>query len=150
MSVGNSSLGGSSVRTSSLVRRRKKGRTRWRRRSINFGSGCFVERRFVTVLEFGRGAEIAGDEEIVERPEIEHGVFQRRAGEDEPVLRAKGLCTLRILAAAILDVLRLVEDDEGELFGAVVVDVAAKDGVAGDEEIVIDGVAPIYPRDWRR
>ena len=73
------------------------------------------ERRLVALAEIGRGAEIAGQEKIEERPEIEHRIFQRRAGEDEPVPRAKHLRALRVLAAAILDVLRLVQRDEAEV-----------------------------------
>ncbi len=53
------------------------------------------------------------------------------------MLRAEGLGALRILAAAIFDVLGFVQDDEGKVFGAVMLDVAAEDGVAGDEEIVL-------------
>ncbi len=44
----------------------------------------FRERRFVAVAEFGSGAEVTGEQgNRLERPKIEHGIFQRRAGEDE-------------------------------------------------------------------
>ena len=49
------------------------------------------QRRFVPLAEIGRGAEIAGQKKIEERPEIEHRIFQRRAGEDQPVPRAQRL-----------------------------------------------------------
>jgi hypothetical protein len=48
------------------------------------------EGQFVAFAEIGGGTEVTGHEEIEDRPEIEHGVFERCAGEDEAMKGGDG------------------------------------------------------------
>jgi hypothetical protein len=66
---------------------------------------------FVAFLEIGGAAEIAGHEKIEDRPQIEDGIFERSASENEAMLRADRFYRLGVLRLAIFDVLRFVEHD---------------------------------------
>ena len=48
---------------------------------------------------------------VEDAPEIENGVFHRRAREHDSMFRLHGFDRLRVLCLAILDVLRLVEHE---------------------------------------
>ena len=91
---------------------------------------------FVPVAEIIGAAQVAGHEEVEEAPEIEDRVFQRGAGQHQPVFRSDGLHGLGVLRAAVFDVLGLVEHRRVEGVSPVLLDVASQQRVAGDHQIV--------------
>ena len=97
-----------------------------RLRILLFGNG-----QFVTLAEIFRRAEIAGHEKVEDGPEIQNGIFQRRAGQHNPMLSPHRFHRLRILRLAILDVLRLVERDGVKFESAIFCRIAADQRVAG-------------------
>jgi hypothetical protein len=86
--------------------------------------------QFVTLAEILGRAEIAGHEKVEDGPQIEHGVFQRRAGKHEPMLRPHGFHRLRVLRLAILDVLGFVEHHGVELDLAILLRIAPNQRIA--------------------
>src|SRR5436190_10146715 len=54
--------------------------------SLSFSILLSRDRNFVALLEILRAAEVTGHEKVEDAPEIEHGIFQRRAREYKPVL----------------------------------------------------------------
>ncbi len=91
--------------------------------------------QFVALAKILCGAEIAGHEKIENGPQIQHRVFQRRAGQHQPVFGAHGFHGLRILRLAVLDVLRLVQHDGVEFQSAIFFRIAADERVARDDHI---------------
>ncbi len=71
--------------------------------------------RLDAAAEFRRGAEQAGIEEIVERPQVAEAVFDRRAAERDARSGAETLDRAGLPRAGIFDRLRFVENDEPPL-----------------------------------
>ena len=78
-------MGGSSVATWSLVRRRMSGATRFLRASRRSSSSLLLDRLAEALAEVGLAAEEAGHQEAHEAPEFAEVVFDRGAGEAEAV-----------------------------------------------------------------
>ena len=92
-----------------------------------FGSGG--ERFLVALAEVAATAEVTRHHEIHQRPEIAHGVFHRRAGEDKALTAAQVEGGLRILRVGVFDVLRFVEHHGVESERAIKFRVAAEQSV---------------------
>ena len=92
--------------------------------------GCAVE-----ALEFLLAAEQAGHQEVVLAPQLAEVVFQRRAGEAEPVFGDEFARNLGGGTAAVLDVLRLVENHELPALARKQVFVKAQQGIGGEHDI---------------
>jgi hypothetical protein len=60
--------------------------------------------------EFSLRAQVAGQDEVHHRPQLEQAVLERRAGESDPEPRLHLACRPGRLGAGVLDPLRLVED----------------------------------------
>ena len=82
-----------------------------RKTVLNDPAAVADEREFVAFAEIGGGTEVTGHQEIEDRPEIENGVFDRGAGEDEAMKGGDGFDGLGVLGLAVFDVLGFVEDD---------------------------------------
>ena len=93
------------------------------------------ERDLVVRLELVVVPQVAGHEEVHDRPEVGHAVLHGGAGEDEAGAALEQLDGRGVLRGAVLDVLRLVEDDRREGQVAVELDVAAQQRVGGDDEV---------------
>ena len=106
---------GRSVATSRLSRRSMKRPQPAREPRLGCVALFARDRNFVTLAEILRRAQVTGHEEIEDGPEIEHRIFQRRAGEDQAMPRPDRFHRLRVLGLAILDVLGFVEDHGVEL-----------------------------------
>ena len=91
--------------------------------------------QFVAFAEVVAVAQVAGHDEVHERPDVAHGVFHRGAGEDEFAGGAEHPGGLRVLSVRVLDVLGFIQNDVGELEGAVARGVAAQERIAGDDEV---------------
>ena len=103
--------------------------------------------RFVGFGEMFLVAEIAGLDEIHDAPQIEQPVFQRRAGEREPMFGLQLLDRLRDLRAGILDELRLVENHRAERKFLQLLEVAPQQRVIRHDQIVLRNLfAQIVPR----
>ena len=89
----------------------------------------------VAFPEVVAGTEVARHQEVHQRPEITHGVFDRRAAEREFVAGSQGKRGLGVLRVGILDVLRLVEDHGPEFDAPVAILVAAQERIAGDQQV---------------
>ena len=102
--------------------------------------------RFVGFDKLVLVAEVAGLDEIHDAPQIEQPVFQRRAGERQPVLGLDLLDRARNLRAGIFDELRLVQNHraEGELLQLL--QVAPEQRVIGHDDVVLRNLfAQIVP-----
>src|ERR1043166_4819548 len=71
--------------------------------------------RLIRFVKMFLRAEITGLDEIDNAPQVEEPVFQRRAGKREPLVGPQLLHRLRDLRRRVLDELRFVEHDGGEL-----------------------------------
>ena len=82
-------------------------------------------------------AEVAGLDEVGDAPEIHQPVLQRRAGEGEALVGLELFDGLGDLRGRVLDELRFVENGgaEGELLQFL--EVAAEEGVVGDDDVVL-------------
>ena len=114
----------------------------FRLRSLALGTAG-PDGQFVMAAEMLVAAEVAGHQEIHDRPQVGHAVLDRRAGQHEPV---GGLDLLRgdgVLRGAVLDVLGFVEDCRRPLELLELLNVAAQEGVGGDDEIGVLHVVPL-------
>ncbi len=92
-------------------------------------------------------AEVAGLDEIHDAPQIQQAVFQRRAGERQPVLGLHLLDRARNLRAGILDELRLVQNHRAEGEFLQLLQVAPEQRVIGHDDVVLRNLfAQIVPR----
>ena len=72
-------------------------------------------------------AKVVRHKEVEDRPDVRDRVLDRSAGEDETPLGVEQLHRLRVFRLPVLDVLRLVEHDGGELVPEIrVLEVALK------------------------
>jgi hypothetical protein len=110
----------------------------WRRAAAvdALGGGVFA-RRLVGLVEVDLRAEVVRLDEVDDAPEVEQAVFQRGAGEGEAVLGLELLDALGDLGARVLDELRLVQDERLELELLEFLEVAAQQGVVGDDDVEV-------------
>ena len=108
-------------------------------------------------MEVAVRAEIAGQEEIEQRPYFDQVVFDGRAGQDQLVLGTQPLAGLGVGGLRILDVLRFVENQMVEIHAFVFEAVAPQvDGPViqkrrgADDERRADGEAEHFPRKDQR
>ncbi len=83
------------------------------------------------------GAQEARHQEIHQAPKLVERVFDRRAGQNQPVGRLDHLHRFRVARAAVLDMLRFVENRVGEGHLAVGLDIFLQQSIGGDDHIVI-------------
>ena len=120
-------------------------------RQPRLGGGVLFARdgQFVALAKILRRAQVAGHEKVEDGPEIEHGIFHRRAGQHQPVLRRHGLDRLRVLGLPVLDVLRFVQHQRVEFQPAIQFGVAADQRVACQDNIarrdLVKPGAPLRP-----
>lgn len=91
--------------------------------------------QFVVATELLVGSEVAGHEKVHDGPDVGDAVFDGGAGEDEFAVGLDLFGGFGVTGGVILDVLGLVEDDGGEVVLVVVVDVAAQEGIGGEDEV---------------
>ena len=102
---------------------------------VGGGVGGAREGQFVAFAEVPALAEVTGQREVHDRPQVAHGVFHGGARQHEAVLAAERASRLGDLAVGVFNVVSLVETDAEEVVGAVFVEVAPQEGVAGDDEV---------------
>ena len=91
--------------------------------------------RFELRLEVLAALEVAGHEEVEDRPEFGQAVLDRRARESEGGIRPELFYRLCRLRRGVFDLLRLVEEDMAEMLLFVEVDVAAQHVVRRDDDV---------------
>lgn len=92
---------------------------------------------FIGLEEILLGTEVARLDEVDDAPEVEQAVFEGRAGEGQAVFGLELFDRLGDLGAGVFDELCLVEDEGTEAEFAQGFQVAAQEGVIGDDEVVL-------------
>ena len=81
-------------------------------------------------------AQPAGQQEMEQRPQLAQVILQRRAGQAQAVVRAQVACGLGRLGGGVLDVLRLVEDQQVILVLPELLGIARQQGIGGEDQVV--------------
>ncbi len=103
--------------------------------------------RLIGFMEMLLRAEVAGLDEIHDAPQIEQAVFQRSAGQRQPLIGLQLLHRLRDLRGRILDELRFIQyhGAEGELLQRL--KITAKQRVIRHDDVVLRNLfAQVVPR----
>lgn len=101
------------------------------------GPGGILALGLVVLVKIGLGSQVSGLDEIDDAPEIEQSVFQGCSSEGEAVVSTELFDRLGDLGGRVFDELRFVEDDGTELEFLKGGQVAAEQGIIGDDEIVL-------------
>jgi hypothetical protein len=96
-----------------------------------------LDGRAVVLGELAGVAEPAGQQEVEQRPEFAQVVFQRRAGQAQAVPRVQLARGLGGLGPGVLDVLRLVEDQQVVLLFAELLGVARQQRIGGEDQVML-------------
>ncbi len=94
-----------------------------------------LDGQFIILAELRLLAQIAGIEEIEDRPQVEQTVFHRCAGEGEPVFGFQLQDGLGLCGQGIFDVLRLIQHHPPPADTLEQLGVFARQGVGRDEHI---------------
>ena len=118
-----------------LVRRSRNGRAarRWLEACL---VAVLLDRRAVVLGELAGVAEPAGHQEMEQRPEFAEVVLQRRAGQAQAMPCRQLAGGDGGLGGGVLDVLRLVEDQQVEPLLAQLGGVAWQQGIGGQHQVV--------------
>ena len=98
--------------------------------------GFASNRDFIAFAEILRGAEIARHQEIEDRPKVQNRIFQRCAGQNQPITRADRFYGEGILSLAVFDVLCFVQDDGVEFDRSILLGIATDEGVRRNDNIM--------------
>ena len=96
-----------------------------------------LDRQFIIFAERFMGPEISGHQEIHDRPQVGHAVFDRRTGEYQLVVRLQLLDGAGVPGGTVLNMLGFVECDHGKTVVQVFVEVASDQGVGGNHKIAV-------------
>ena len=124
------------MRLSVLTRRKMNGSTSFFKVADLARSLLFVDGHLEGLAELRLLAQIAGIEEIEDRPEIAQAVLDRRAGQGQPMRRGELQDRARLGRLRVLDVLRLVDHHAVPLHALQELLVQARQRERGQDDIV--------------
>jgi len=102
-----------------------------------------ADRQFVVFAERFMVAEIAGHQEVHDRPEVGDAVFDRRTGEHQFLQCADFFGRDRVLRGAVFDVLGLVEHGNRKFVLQIFIEVAAQQRIGGDDQVAFSHFFPV-------